>query len=263
MKTRLWPAVVVTCACLALVFAGIGGSDARAGKEKTKDKKPVVKPVEIQGELTDNDPKDKEIGGPAKVHKIKLKQGTPYLIDLTSTDFDSFLRLLDADGAELGHDDDGGEGFNSRLRFSPKSSGEFQLVATSYDKKPGKYLLRIQSMDINAKAVAVGDEPVAVIDQLGEGDAKNALGGLQNRCKIYRADLKAGAKYVLDLESTDFDAFLILQDGAGNVLASDDDSGGNLNSRIRFACPTSGNYVIIATGLGNPLGEFQLKIRKE
>jgi Ca2+-binding EF-hand superfamily protein len=85
----------------------------------------------------------------------------------------------------------------------------------------------------------------------------------RNNCQLFRVHLYAGETYVIDLESTEFDAFLSLADVNLQHLASDDDSGGNLNARIRFECNQDGIYHIAATGLGKrPEGDFVLKIRQ-
>ena len=46
-------------------------------------------------------------------------------------------------------------------------------------------------------------------------------------------------------------------------IGSDDDSGGKRNARLRFECKADGAYHLIATGLGHPEGDFQLKIAAE
>ena len=57
----------------------------------------------------------------------------------------------------------------------------------------------------------------------------------------------AGTNYTIDLESTDFDAYLRLEDPSGTQLAEDDDGAGKLNSRIVFAPKTDGIYRLIVT----------------
>lgn len=61
------------------------------------------------------------------------------------------------------------------------------------------------------------------------------------------------------------DSFLELRGPDGEVLASDDDGAGNLNSRIGpFTLPTTGNYTIIATRFmretGTSTGDFELVV---
>lgn len=66
-------------------------------------------------------------------------------------------------------------------------------------------------------------------------------------CKIHTAKLKGGMRYTIDMIGQGFDAYLRLEDGAGKQLAEDDDSGGNQNARIEFACPRDGEYRFICT----------------
>jgi hypothetical protein len=49
-----------------------------------------------------------------------------YVIDLESKDFDAYLRILDSAGKQLASDDDGGDGRNARLRFTPPKEGNYQ-----------------------------------------------------------------------------------------------------------------------------------------
>jgi hypothetical protein len=49
------------------------------------------------------------------------------------------------------------------------------------------------------------------------------------------------------MKSCQFDSYLYLEDTNGNVLAEDDDSGGNLNARIIFTPTYTGTYNVVAT----------------
>src|SRR5437879_4076034 len=65
--------------------------------------------------------------------------------------------------------------------------------------------------------------------------------------KVYPVKLAAGAYYQIDLVSKDFDAYLRLEDGKGKQLAEDDDSGGDLNSRIVYRPGKADTYQVIVT----------------
>ncbi|MCC6616880.1 MAG: PPC domain-containing protein [Anaerolineae bacterium] len=69
------------------------------------------------------------------------------------------------------------------------------------------------------------------------------------------------------LESAEFDCFLTLQNADGDVLATDDDSAGNLDSQITaFAIPADGEYTILAQsyassqGPGGEVGSYTLSL---
>ena len=80
-------------------------------------------------------------------------------------------------------------------------------------------------------------------------------------CKIHTLELSKDKTYVIDMESRDFDSYLRIEDSTGKQLAEDDDSGGNLNARIRLAPPKDDTYQIIATTFAGGAGMYTLKIR--
>lgn len=65
----------------------------------------------------------------------------------------------------------------------------------------------------------------------------------------YTFGVLPGRAVTITLASSSFDTYLYLRDGAGNVISSDDDSGGGTNSRISYTLPAGawGNYTIEAT----------------
>lgn len=96
--------------------------------------------------------------------------------------------------------------------------------------------------------------------ELAPNDGRDAQSG--KLCKVYVVNLQAGRSYQIDLTNTPFDNYLILQDGNGQMVAQDDDSGGNRNARIVYDCGRSGAYRIIATHFGGGVGQFTLRIQE-
>jgi hypothetical protein len=81
-------------------------------------------------------------------------------------------------------------------------------------------------------------------------------------CKVYTYPMRAGQLYFIDLRSTNFDAYLRLEDSTGRQLAEDDDGGGGLNARIVFMAPRSDTFRIIATTFApGMVGDYTLTIR--
>jgi thiol-disulfide isomerase/thioredoxin len=131
-------------AVLALLPAAAAVGQAAGGK--------VDKDIKIQDKLTKDDPKDKQRGGPAKTHPVRMKAGTVYTIDMVSTEFDSYLRLLDKDGKQLDEDDDSGGNLNARIIFNCTKDGEYKVVCTSYDERgAGNYTLTVKRSMENVK----------------------------------------------------------------------------------------------------------------
>jgi thiol-disulfide isomerase/thioredoxin len=122
-----------------LAFTAIVAGWSHAGVEKGKD-------FIVKGKLTKDDNKDAQRGGPAQLHKIGLKKGTVYTIDMVSTEMDSYLRLLDPKGKQLDEDDDSGGNLNSRIVFNCNADGEYQLVTTTFSAdQMGSYTLTVKT----------------------------------------------------------------------------------------------------------------------
>ncbi len=83
---------------------------------------------------------------------------------------------------------------------------------------------------------------------------------------VYQAWTYVGARgerIQVDVMSSAFDAYAILEDANGKVLARDDDSGGGTNARIVFTLPAAGAYRIIAnTYRQGSYGAYTLTVRQ-
>jgi hypothetical protein len=114
-----------------------------AAEEKKADPK---EDVMIIGQIVPNDLPDKVRRHPCKIHTLRLSKDREYQIDMMSKEFDTFLRIEDVDGKQLAADDDGGEGLNSRLRFTPPKDDVYQVIATSFGGGAGMYVLKVQNL---------------------------------------------------------------------------------------------------------------------
>lgn len=101
--------------------------------------------LNVQDRLTTGSNRDRvRQGSYAKVFIARLEKGRSYVIDLMSSDMDTYLRVEDSRGNNLAEDDDGGEGLNSRLVFTPRESGDFRLIATTFAGNiTGSFHLRV------------------------------------------------------------------------------------------------------------------------
>ncbi len=106
-------------------------------------------------------------------------------------------------------------------------------------------------------------EPIEIKGTLADTDPQDKK--LNHPCKLHRVDFVQGKTYVIDLIAgrQGQDPYLRLEDPKGNPIAEDDDSGGNLNSRIEYTATASGNYQLSATTLNGVVGPYILKIRQK
>lgn len=217
----------------------------------------------ISGQILSDDALDRGRGVPGKVYAVKLRKGKAYVIDLVTTDFDAFLRLEDSTGVQLAEDDDGGGNLNSRIRHTAAKDDTYLIYTTSLGGGQGNYTLSVKSFVVKpAKliplATPAAGKPSEIQSKLEIDDPADPLRNYA--AKLYGIDLKTDKTYVFDLISTDFDAYLAIQDANGTTLAQDDDGGGNLNSRISFRPKADGRYRVVATTLNGQLGNFTLKV---
>lgn len=254
--------IIATFLCLASLPALHAKPAPPDTKTEPKEKGAAFKPINIDNELTQNDGNDPKLNNPAKTYTVKLKKDRAYVIDLVTKDFDAYLRVLDKNGTELAEDDDGGGDLNSRLIFTPTAEDEYKIVATSFNGDVGKFNLKVREFKLTgeAKPRDVGKDGLSINDKIGANDMSD-LGKLG---KTYSIQLKAGQTYSIELQSNDIDSYLYLFDGKSKLLAQDDDSGGDLNSRISFRADRDGVFHIIATSLdGSEMGDIVLRVRKE
>ena len=109
----------------------LAGSNARA-----------ISPGETTGQLNDTSATLND-GSYYNSHELTIEVGESLAIDLISEDFDPFLLLLDAEGNELAHDDDSGDGDDARILITVPQSGNYQLWVNAYAAgEVGGYVLR-------------------------------------------------------------------------------------------------------------------------
>src|SRR5262249_42938534 len=101
-------------------------------------------------------------------------------------------------------------------------------------------------------------ELLKVTDKLTNDDPADKL-VTRSKCKVHTFKMEAGKGYKIDMQSTDFDTFLRLENPDGKQVAYNDDvAPGNLNSQIIYLAPTTGEYRIIATAFDGKIGQYTL-----
>lgn len=251
---QIWfTACLVVSACLWLPTLATSASD------KKKDEKKKIEPIFSKDEeLTDKDEKDTHPflkRSPRKDYPIKLTERKIYQIDLKSKDFDAVLRLEDSTGKEVAFNDDapGEKTLNARILYKATASAEYKIIATCLNANAGKFsLLVIEAVGLTSASVFKGK---AIDLMLKDGKARYtgellAQDGIAygHYYKAFALQLEAGKRYRIDHQSPDFDAYLILEDSHGNVLA--EDAGNNKrNSRIVRTATKTGAYRVIATSV--------------
>jgi hypothetical protein len=228
-----------------------------------------MKSIEVRSQLQDGDVLDPVQNHAAKIYAVELAEGTPYVIQHSSDDFDAFLRVRDANGKEVASDDDGGGNLNARIFFVPPAKGIYRIVATSFDGGRGNFQLVVRPATEFGKAVKYDSDKVhdAAVAFFAPGsftnkDAKDAVKD-QSPCQIHQVKLEKGKTYVIDLISGQMDCYLRIEDSKKNNLSEDDDGGEGLNSRLSFSPTEDDVYRLIATNLDGNFGSYLIAVREQ
>jgi hypothetical protein len=254
----------------AAVLAACSGGGGRVAPVRSGT---IAIPGEVSGRLTRRDPRLTD-NSFYQAWSFYGTAGQNVQIDVISGDFDAYAILQGPGGNEIARDDDSGEGTDARIHVFLPTSGTYRILANAYRQgQTGRYILRLSAGPPGG--------PAPVVTSLGSSAMAGTVGQIvrgqvvQGRLTASDARLtdntffqawtyygQAGEVITLDVMSTDFDAFAVIQNANGNSVAQDDDSGGGLNARITFTLPYTGAFRLIAnTRRQGATGVYTLSVR--
>jgi Bacterial pre-peptidase C-terminal domain len=191
-------------------------------------------------------------GQPVDYYSFTLAVDSLVLAVMTSSEVDGYLTLYDANGNAV-RSDDNTYGSNDPLIVQYLPAGTYKLAARGATSTVGG----LYEVDLRTVAgprppfcapkgaVTLGATVTGTITYTGCQYTDNSFADL------YQMDLTADASVDLRLNSSEFDAYLVLLDSKGAVIDEDDDSGGGTNSWITHSLP-AGTYFIVV----KPFGEY-------
>lgn len=143
MLTLRYPWLLVFLLGLSYVF--ISNASALAG-EKKEGKAELL--FSKNDSVTDDDEKDTKLKkSHRKMYTVKLTEGKTYRIDLSSKEFDTFLRLETAAGKEVAFNDDidfASKLLDSRIIYTAPKTGDYKIIVTSFDAKMGSFTVEMK-----------------------------------------------------------------------------------------------------------------------
>ncbi len=215
-----------------------------------------------------------ETSGDIDWYRVSLTGGVGYVIEMRSIAGsanpvnDPFIRgIYNASGGLIpntSNDDWGGER-DSRVLYTPVSSGTFYIAAGAYSSNTGEFNLSLSSNKINdgvsntiltTEAITVGGSRTGTIDYARDLD-------------WFRVTLNAGTTYrIREQGSPSGNGTLLdtyfggVHDAAGVLIAGsgNDDADGSRDSRSSFTPSTTGTYYLSAGGYYNNVGTYRLSI---
>jgi hypothetical protein len=190
-------------------------------------------------------------GQPADLYQFTLPSDGVIAGIITSSDVDGYLTLTDASGNVLRSDDNSYAGADPMIvQYLP--AGTYGLAARAAGSSAGGYyrldlLNSAGSRPAFCGALGALAPGVSVTGTIGFASCDYIDGAFAD---IYSFQLASSASVDLQLNSTDFDAYLVLLDSQGNLVDRDDDSGGGTNAHITRLLG-AGTYYVVAKPNGD------------
>lgn len=170
------------------------------------------------------------IGG-ARFHRFEALAGQLIRLAASSSEFDTVLRVFDAEGSELYSNDDAGHGLDSGLAFLAWKPGTYvAMVSSRGDGGGGTYNLRLEEEAI--EEIEIGP----TLRVRGSGRQYRSFQG------------KAGQTLLVSARATRGNPRVGVLDSTGAVLGQDDDSGLDRDSLLPLRLERDGLHTLWIDG---------------
>jgi hypothetical protein len=199
---------------------------------------------------------------PAEAWLIQGRSGERLRVRLLSEDFDAYLFLLGPGITEVLTDDDSAGNLNSELTIDFPQDGVYRVVASALSGGArGTYTLEVGD-PVNLEDLPT-DGRQAVVGQTVSGslsdDEPAVIDGRPGQA--WELEGEEGQEVTIELVSEDFDPYLYVVGPGMDLPVEDDDSAGDMDSRVEFEFPESGTYRIIVSAFSSGVGgEFEIRV---
>jgi len=188
---------------------------------------------------------------PFRLHYVELIKDRVYCLRMESSEFSTNLMLEDLRGNLLATNADDFEAMPGCVIFRAPATERYRLIASSRSAmNEGFYMITIHELPVLLRVDAT----------LSETDP------VQADCfqQTHEMTLLEGRRYIIDLASNEFEAFVKLLDPDGMIVAFNDEASRGGQARIVFTAPRDGNYRMIVTS-ATPFatGAFTLTVCEE
>lgn len=248
-----------------------GGSSNGPGRPSRPDYQPSGRPLEgaiqvgqsVSGSLGQG---DRQLNSGEYIHTytVRGRRGQQLDIQLSSSDFDSYVAIQGPGGLSDFNDDDadGNGSRDSRLFVTLPADGDYEITATTYEAgETGNYRLAVLPAsgarpqrqeqasytdngqgrrEVNGGTIRIGD---TVGGSLQSGDEQLDSGEYVD---TFTFQGRRGQRVAVDLSSAAFDAYTILTSPSGEQIDNDDGEDGT-NSHLDTVLTEDGEYSVMLT----------------
>ena len=194
------------------------------------------------------------------------KKGDRLQITMRSQQFDTYLAVGRMQGdslAVLKSDDDGADSTNSRVILTLPADGEYSIRTNSLSgEATGAYTLAVSAAPATVPAVPKAIRTGQTVS--GALEESDPVMEDESHYDLWTFTGKRGDRVRITMRSSAFDTYLgvgRMVSGELDVSETDDDGGGDTDSRLDYTLPADGEYVIRANSLSeNVTGAYTLSL---
>jgi hypothetical protein len=199
-------------------------------------------------------------------YNVTAAPGDRIVLDLRSSDFDTYLVLRGPGGENATNDDYEGSTRRSRIEHIAAGGGEYTVLVTSYSPNTtGDYGL---SIEIDQPSTVT--QPATDLVSISPGQTRQGrleAGDLTRDenipADVYAFDGAPGQTIAIDLRSSSFDPYLRVVTPDGQSIDNDDFEGSLQHSRIELPVSASGRYRIYASAYSSSAsGAYDLALQQ-
>lgn len=192
-------------------------------------------------------------------YTVAVSRGDSITVEMTSSDFDPYLIVRNTDGEQYDNDDYEGSAARSVVILTAAGDGEITVNPTSYAPgMGGNYRVQIVREGSGVQTASLTSPPQRHSGRLEQGDRELRSGEFYD---TYSFEGRPGVTARVGLQSTDFDAYVIVVAPSGEQFENDDAEGQGTNSALELTLAEVGTYRVHATSFAPQTGgAYQLQI---
>lgn len=175
-----------------------------------------------------------------------------------------YLELVDTESESTLSTSDFSDTGSVSLSYTAETAGSYRLIVYNYDATAeSTYTISVREAPAPIFVEDIGEPSFGATEPvergaIAVGDTVN--GNAEGGNEIYSLTLDSETFVTIALESTEFDAYLSVEDIEGIEIDYNDDGGGDLNSLLEITL-TAGEYrVVVSSFSGSPFGSYTLSI---
>lgn len=207
----------------------------------------------------------REDGGYQDRWEFDARPDQDVTIELRSGAFDTYLELRDQQGDVVAENDDGlGDGTDSFIAAHLTRGGRHRIVVRGYGDRESTGLYELALGQASA-AARPGQEIELRLGEttMGRLEPGDSVMGDRSLADVFVFRPTVSGRVVIQVRSSDFDAYLILQDAEGRTLATDDDGGTGTDAQLTYEVVAGRTYRILANSYGEErqTGAYRVTVR--